>query len=52
MLKKWSWLRVVIENRRTIVRLFKEGMSRWMRPGLSASQDSVGLATPNAGSEG
>src|SRR5499433_2250904 len=37
MLRKSSWLRVIIENRRTILRLFKEGMSRWMRPGLSAS---------------
>ena len=39
MLRKSSWLRVIIENRRTILRLFKEGVFRWMRPRNSASQD-------------
>src|SRR5262252_3083785 len=33
MLTKASWLRVVPENRRTILRLLREGMFRWMRPG-------------------
>ena len=32
MLTKSSWLRIVVENRRTILRLFKEGVFRWMRP--------------------
>src|SRR5580658_3087848 len=47
MLRKSSWLRVVIENRQTILRLFKEGVFRWMRPRNSASQDSLDVATPN-----
>src|SRR5262249_39134376 len=47
LLTKSSWLRVIIENRRTILRLFKEGVSRWMRPRNSASQDSFDVATPN-----
>jgi radical SAM superfamily enzyme YgiQ (UPF0313 family) len=47
MLRKSSWLRVIIENRRTILRLFKEGVFRWMRPRNSASQDSFDVATPN-----
>jgi hypothetical protein len=38
MLKKSSWLRAVFENRRTIRRLFKEGLTRWMRPGNSANR--------------
>jgi hypothetical protein len=49
MLTKFSWLRVVVENRRTILRLFKEGVSRWMLPRNSASQDSIDVATPDAG---
>jgi radical SAM superfamily enzyme YgiQ (UPF0313 family) len=32
MLTKWSWLRVVVENRRTILRLFKQAVFRWMSP--------------------
>src|SRR5215469_7103373 len=51
MLKKSSWLRVVIENRRTILRLFKEGVSHWMRPGDSASRDPFDVATANVSSE-
>jgi hypothetical protein len=44
MLRKSSWLRVIIENRRTIMELFKEGVSRWMRPGNSASRDPFDVA--------
>src|ERR1700738_3889875 len=40
MMRKSSWLRVVLENRRTILRLLKEGVFRWARPRNSASQDS------------
>jgi hypothetical protein len=47
MMRKSSWLRVILENRRTILRLFKEGASKWMRPRNSASQDSFDVATPN-----
>jgi hypothetical protein len=51
MLTKSSWLRVVAENRRTILRLFRQGMFRWMRPQNSASQDSFDVATPNVSGE-
>jgi hypothetical protein len=51
MLTKSAWLRVLIENRRTILRLFKEGVFRWMRPPDSATQDSFDVATPNVGGE-
>jgi hypothetical protein len=47
MMRKSSWLRVILENRRTILKLFKEGVSKWMRPRNSASQDSFEVATPN-----
>jgi hypothetical protein len=49
MLTKSSWLRVVVENRRTILRLFKEGVFRWIRPGSFAGRDSFGVGTPNVG---
>jgi len=45
MMRKSSWLRVVLENRRTILRLLKEGVFRWARPRNSASQGSFGVAT-------
>src|SRR5215831_9711002 len=32
MMRKSSWLRVLLENRRTIRRLLKEGLFRWARP--------------------
>jgi radical SAM superfamily enzyme YgiQ (UPF0313 family) len=32
MLTKSSWLRVLAENRRTILTLFKQAVFRWMRP--------------------
>jgi hypothetical protein len=51
MLRKSSWLRVVVENRRTILRLFKEGVFRWILPRNSASQDSSEVATPNVSGE-
>jgi len=51
MLRKSSWLRVIIDNRRTILRLFKEGMVRWVRPRNSASQDSFDVATPDVRDE-
>jgi len=51
MLKKSAWLRVIIENRRTILRLFKDGVLRWMRPRNSASQVSVDEATPSISGE-
>jgi radical SAM superfamily enzyme YgiQ (UPF0313 family) len=51
MLTKWSWLRVIIENRRTILKLFKDGVIRWMRPRDSATQDSFDVATPSISGE-
>jgi hypothetical protein len=45
MIRKSSWLRVILENRRTILRLLKEGVFRWARPRNSASQDSFDVAT-------
>src|SRR3984957_14970153 len=45
MMRKSSWLRVVLENRRTILRLLKEGVFRWARPRNSASQDFFDVAT-------
>jgi hypothetical protein len=51
MLAKSSWLRVIIENRRTILRLFKEGVLQWMCPRNSASQDSFDVVKPNASGE-
>jgi len=49
MLTKSSWLRVVIENRATILSLFKQGMFRWMRPRNFARHDSCDVATPDVG---
>jgi len=49
MLKKSSWLRVVIENRRTIRRLIKEGVTRWMRPGNFANRIPFDVAAPDVG---
>ena len=51
MMKKSSWLRVVVENRRTILRLFKEGLSRWTRPQYSGSRDSADVASPGVSGE-
>ena len=51
MMKKSSWLRVVVENRRTILRLFKEGLSRWMRPQYSGRRDSLDVASPGVSGE-
>ena len=52
MLTKWSWLWVLLENRRTILRLFKEAVFRWkIRPRNPVSEDSL-IATPNVSGEG
>jgi radical SAM superfamily enzyme YgiQ (UPF0313 family) len=51
MMGKSSWLRVLLENRRTILRLFKDGVFRWMRPGNFGSQDPVDVATTNVSGE-
>jgi hypothetical protein len=51
MLSKSSWLRVIVENRRTILGLFKAGVSRWMRPRNSASQDALDVAAPEVSGE-
>ncbi|MBV9072899.1 MAG: B12-binding domain-containing radical SAM protein, partial [Acidobacteria bacterium] len=48
MLTKSSWLRVVFENRRTIVRLFRQAGLQWMRPRNRVSQNSGEVATSNA----
>ena len=44
MMRRSSWLRVVLKNRRTILRLFKEGFSRWMRPGGFTSDRGENVA--------
>jgi len=51
MMKTSSWLRVVVENRRMILRLFNEGLSRWMRPQCSGSRDSLDVAAPGSSGE-
>src|SRR5271165_3106163 len=51
MMRKSSWLRVVLENRRTILRLLKEGAFRWMRPGNFSSRDPFDVAEPNVSGE-
>jgi radical SAM superfamily enzyme YgiQ (UPF0313 family) len=51
MLRKSSWLRTLLENRRTILRLLKEGVFRWMRSGNLGSRDPFDVATPNVSGE-
>src|SRR6201981_1571475 len=51
MLRKSSWLRVVLENHRTILRLLQEVCVRWMRPGNFGSRDPFHVATPNVSGE-
>jgi radical SAM superfamily enzyme YgiQ (UPF0313 family) len=46
MLTKSSWLRVIIENRRTALRLFKQAVFRWMRPRKPVMQVLSDVATP------
>ncbi len=42
MLRKWSWLKVIAQNRRTILKLTMEAIfGREMRPGRLAEQDSL-----------
>jgi hypothetical protein len=50
-MRKSSWLRVVLENRRTILRLLKQGVFRWMRPENSGSRDPFDVAAPNVSRE-
>jgi radical SAM superfamily enzyme YgiQ (UPF0313 family) len=45
MLTKSSWLRVIIENRRTALRLFKQAVFRWMRPRKPVMQVLSDVAT-------
>src|SRR6516165_12790751 len=45
MLRKSSWLRILIQNRRTILMLLKDGVSRWMRPGNFGGRDLLDVAT-------
>jgi len=51
MMSKSSWLRVVLENRRTILKLVKDGVFRWMRPGNSASRDPFNVTAPDVSGE-
>jgi len=51
MLTKSSWLRVIFENRRTILRLFKEGLFRSIRRRHSATQDFLEVASADGSSE-
>jgi radical SAM superfamily enzyme YgiQ (UPF0313 family) len=52
MMTKSAWLRVILENRRTILRLIKDGVSRWVLKRNPAAQDSIEVATSNVGAEG
>jgi hypothetical protein len=45
MMSKSAWLPVVFENRRTILKLFKDGVSRWKRSRNSAESDAL-VTTP------
>jgi hypothetical protein len=50
MLTKWAWLRVIAENRGTILQLLKEAIfGRKMRPPNPAVEDSLEIATPEIG---
>ena len=53
MLSKWSWLKVIAENRRTILKLTTEAIfGRETRPRNSAAQDSFeGISASNVSSE-
>lgn len=53
MLNKWSWLKVIAQNRRTILKLTTEAIfGRKMRPGNPALQDSFeAVATPDVSGE-
>ena len=51
MLGKLAWLKVVSENRRTILRLLKQGVFRWVRPGNLGSRDALDVAAPNVSGE-
>ena len=51
MLTKSSWLQVVVDNRRTILKLFKEAVFRWMRPRNPFRQGSSDVATSNVSGE-
>ena len=45
MVRKSSWLWMVVENRRTIFRLFKEGVSRWIGPQSRVRRSPSDVAT-------
>lgn len=47
MMTKASWLRVVLENRRTILSLVRQGVSRWMLSRTSVKQNPLDVATPD-----
>jgi len=53
MMRKSAWLWVVLENRRTILKLIKDGLFRWMRPSHFAGRDrdSLGVGAPGTGRE-
>jgi radical SAM superfamily enzyme YgiQ (UPF0313 family) len=42
MMRKSSWLRVILENRRTIRRLLKEALAKWMRQESKTCDFSAG----------
>jgi len=50
MMKKSAWLRVILENRRTIAGLLKDAVSRWMRPANFAGPDRFGVAAASPAS--
>jgi hypothetical protein len=51
MMKKASWLWVLFDNRRTILRLIRAGVSRWAFPQRSTSPDFGDVATPPVSGE-
>jgi radical SAM superfamily enzyme YgiQ (UPF0313 family) len=48
MMKKSAWLSVVVENRRTIFRLIKDGVGRWLLPQKAGRLD---VTTPSVEGE-
>jgi hypothetical protein len=51
MMKKSSWLRVVLENRRTILRLIKDGVFRWVLPQKAVAKKAFDVVTPDISGE-
>jgi len=51
IMSRASWLRVVLENRRTILKLVKDGLSRWVLPRNSSRGGTLYEAASNMSGE-